>query len=434
MKLQVEYVPISTIKPYKRNAKLHPQEQIEQIKNSMKEFGNIDPIGVWHDEIVEGHGRYEALKQMGVKEIPIIRLDDLTDEQRKAYALAHNKLTMNSDFDLALLDTELAEIETIDMTLLGFDDKEEETPQEVVEDDFDEEPPAEPIAKYGDLYQLGRHKLLCGDSTKIEDVQCLLGGDKADLLLTDPPYNVALGMGGSKDEARKRHRRTDGLVIMNDKMPEDEFRQFLKTVFENANAVMNEGSSFYIWYADNEGYTFRGACQDAGWEVRQNLIWNKNAITLGRQDYQWRHEPCLYGWKAGAGHYWEGRRDLSTVFDETRGDWPKMSKDQLIAELKRYDQEVKTTIIYEDKPKKSDEHPTMKPVRLFERLMLNSSKAEDIVLDPFGGSGTTIITAAKTGRYARVMELDPRYSDVIRRRWTAWAKENNVEVGPGGLD
>ena len=176
MKLQVEYVPIGTIKPYKRNAKLHPQEQIEQIKNSMKEFGNIDPIGVWHDEIVEGHGRYEALKQMGVKEIPIIRLDDLTDEQRKAYALAHNKLTMNSDFDVALLDTELAEIETIDMTLLGFDDNQEETPQEVVEDDFDEEPPAEPKAKYGDLYQLGRHRLMCGDSTKTNDVECLMGG------------------------------------------------------------------------------------------------------------------------------------------------------------------------------------------------------------------------------------------------------------------
>jgi len=164
------------------------------------------------------------------------------------------------------------------------------------------------------------------------------------------------------------------------------------------------------------------------------LIWVKNSLVLGRQDYQWRHEPCLYGWKAGAGHYWEGRRDISTVFDETRGDWPKMSKEQLLAELKRYDQEVKTTIIYEDKPKKSDEHPTMKPVRLFERLMLNSSKAEDIVLDPFGGSGTTIITAAKTGRYARVCELDPHYCDVIRRRWTTWAKENGVEPGPGALE
>ena len=195
MKLQVEYVPITEIKPYRRNAKLHPQEQIEQIKNSMQEFGNIDPIGVWHDEIVEGHGRYEALKQMGVKEIPIIRLDDLTDEQRKAYALVHNKLTMNSDFDVALLDTELAEIETIDMTLLGFDDK-EETPQEVVEDDFDEEPPEEPKAKYGDIYKLGRNRLMCGDSTKIEDVEKLMDGCKAELTFTDPPYELDTQGGG----------------------------------------------------------------------------------------------------------------------------------------------------------------------------------------------------------------------------------------------
>lgn len=175
MKLQVEYVPITEIKPYRRNAKLHPQEQIEQIKNSMKEFGNIDPIGVWHGEIVEGHGRYEALKQMGVKEIPIIRLDDLTDEQRRAYSLTHNKLTMNSDFDVALLDTELAEIETIDMTLLGFDDKEAE-PIQVQEDNAEIEVPVEPKAKLGELYQLGNHRLYCGDSTKEEDVKCLLGG------------------------------------------------------------------------------------------------------------------------------------------------------------------------------------------------------------------------------------------------------------------
>lgn len=174
-KLKIEYVPIDSIKPYKNNAKLHPDEQVEQICNSIKETGFNDPIGVWHDEIVEGHGRLLAAKKLGMKEVPIIRLDDLTDEQRRAYSLAHNKLTMNSDFDLALLDTELAEIETIDMTLLGFDDK-DEAPQEVVEDDFDAEPPTEPKAKYGDLYQLGRHKLLCGDSTKIEDVQCLLGG------------------------------------------------------------------------------------------------------------------------------------------------------------------------------------------------------------------------------------------------------------------
>ena len=248
-----------------------------------------------------------------------------------------------------------------------------------------------------------------------------MDGAKADLIITDPPYNVDYEGGNGKK-------------IQNDNMSDNKFLNFLTDAFRTMLGALKNGGAFYIWHADSEGYNFRQAVKNCNGEIRQCLIWVKNSLVLGRQDYQWRHEPCLYGWKAGAGHYWEGRRDLSTVFDETRGDWPKMSKDQLIAELKRYDQEVKTTIIYEDKPKKSDEHPTMKPVRLFERLMLNSSKAEDIVLDPFGGSGTTIITAAKTGRYARVMELDPHYADVIRKRWTTWAKENGVEPGPGALE
>lgn len=222
------------------------------------------------------------------------------------------------------------------------------------------------------------------------------GGDKADLLLTDPPYNVALGMGGSQDEARKRHRRTDGLVIMNDKMPDDEFRQFLTTVFSNADAVMNEGSSFYIWYADNEGYTFRGAAQDAGWEVRQNLIWNKNAITLGRQDYQWRHEPCLYGWTKGS-HKWYSDRKQPTVIDMPR-------------------------------PTKSAEHPTMKPVQLFAYEIQNSTKAGDKVLDLFGGSGTTLIACEQLNRTAYLMELDPRYVDVIIDRWQKMTGQKAVKL------
>ena len=199
-------------------------------------------------------------------------------------------------------------------------------------------------------------------------------------------------------------------------------------------AALKQGGVFYIWLADYNRLTFESALNASGGLMKQTILWVKNNFVLGRQDYQWRHEPCLYGWKEGAGHYWEGRRDLSTVFDETRGDWKKMSKEQLIAELKRFDSEVKTSVIYEDKPARSEAHPTMKPVRLFERLIMNSSKAEDIVLDPFGGSGTTIIAAAKTNRIARVMELDPHYCDVIRKRWTAWAKENGKEVGSGGLE
>ena len=206
------------------------------------------------------------------------------------------------------------------------------------------------------------------------------------MYLTDPPYNVALGMGGSVDEARKRHRRTDGLVIMNDKMDSDEFRHFLSSAFAVAKGIMKAGAAFYIWHADNESYNFRGAVADAGLQLRQTLIWKKNSMTLGRQDYQWKHEPCLYGWNDGAGHAW-------------------------------YSDRKQTTILEYDRPIKSEEHPTMKPVELFEYQIRNSTKAGDIVYDGFGGRGTTMIACEQNGRSAYLMELDPRYVDVIINRW-----------------
>lgn len=218
-----------------------------------------------------------------------------------------------------------------------------------------------------------------------------------DLFLTDPPYNVALGMGGSVDEARKRHRRTDGLVIMNDKMENDAFREFLTTAFVNAKSVMKAGAAFYIWHADNEGYNFRGALIDAGFTLRQTLIWAKNSITLGRQDYQWKHEPCLYGWNDGASHSW-------------------------------YSDRKQATILNYDKPVKSSEHPTMKPVPLFDYQIQNSTKSGDIVLDLFGGSGTTIMACEQNGRCGYLMELDPRYVDVIIDRWEKFTGEKAVKL------
>ena len=215
--------------------------------------------------------------------------------------------------------------------------------------------------------------------------------------MTDPPYNVALGMGGSVDEARKRHRRTDGLVIMNDKMENDKFRQFLIDVYTAASENLKPGAAFYIWHADSERYNFEGAAIDIGWEIRQTLIWNKNSITLGRQDYQWKHEPCLYGWKSGASHVWYSDRKQSTVINF-------------------------------DRPTRSTLHPTMKPVGLFDYQIKNSTKSGDIVLDLFGGSGTTIMACEQNDRNAYVMELDPRYADVIIKRWEEFTGEKAVKL------
>lgn len=276
-KLTIEYLPIGDLKAYERNAKLHPAEQIQQIKTSIQEFGFNDPVAVWNDnEIIEGHGRLIAAKELGYTEIPVIRLDSLTDEQRKAYMLVHNKLTMDTGFDLELLNIELGSINDIDMTEFGFEfEMFSDDSSEVVEDDYNEELPEEPKSKLGDIYQLGRHRLMCGDSTNAEQVKVLTNGELVDMLLTDPPYNVAYE-GKTKDK----------LKIKNDNMEDTAFRQFLCSAFSAANEVMKAGAVYYIWHSDSEGYNFRGACHDIGWQVREVLIWNKNSMVLGRQDYQ----------------------------------------------------------------------------------------------------------------------------------------------------
>lgn len=383
--LEIEYIPIKDIKPYKRNAKLHPQEQIDQIKASIKEFGFNDPIAVWHDnEIIEGHGRLIAAKQMKMKEIPIIRLDDLTDEQRRAYMLAHNQLTMNTGFDLEILTEEINSILDIDMADFGFEDFVIEEPEEeVIEDEFDEEIPEEPKSKRGEIYQLGRHRLMCGDSTNKDDVLALMGGELADLLVTDPPYGVDY-----EGEAGK---------IENDNLKDEEFLHFLEDAFRNADASMKAGSSFYIWYADSSSNTFRPACSNIGWTIRECLIWNKNSLVIGRQDYQWKHEPCLYGWKEGASHNW-------------------------------YSDRKQTTVLEFDRPTASKLHPTMKPVALFDYLIKNSSKKEDNILDLFAGSGTTIMACEQNNRKAFAMEYDPRFVDVIIKRWEDFTGQKAVKL------
>jgi DNA modification methylase len=303
--------------------------------------------------------------------------------QRKAYIIADNKLAENAGWDAAMLALDLGDLQDqgFDLGLTGFNDSELKsllaTPGTTGLTDEDAVPsvPVEPVTKRGHVWRCGKHRVMCGDSTNVSDIQSLTEGHPVDMWLTDPPYNV--GYEG---------KTKDALKIQNDSMGDDDFRQFLRAACVSADAVMKAGAVFYIWHADLEGYNFRGACQDAGWKVRQCLIWKKQTLVMGRQDYHWKHEPCLYGWKEGAGHLWAADRK-------------------------------QTTILEFDRPSRSGDHPTMKPVALFEYQMLNNTKGGDIILDSFGGSGTTMIAAEKNGRYARLMELEPKYCDVIVKRW-----------------
>ena len=407
--LEIQYIDIDSLTPCDNNAKIHTSEQIEEIKNSIKGFGMNDPIGVWGEEnlIVEGHGRLIACKELGLKEVPVIRLDGLTDEQRRAYTLAHNQLTMSTGFDLEKLKLELDEI-TLDMSEFGFDDIELDNPLDegngIVEDEVTDAP-EEPKSEYGDIYQLGNHRLVCGDSTSQDDVDHLMSGVIADLVVTDPPYNVNFS-------------NEKGMTIENDNMPNEKFYEFLSKAFSNMNLYLKEGGAFYVWYATIEHINFETALNSAGLHVRQQLIWVKNSFILGRNDYHWQHEPCLYGWKGGSGHYFVDDRTQSTIIEDKPIDYDNLSKEEAVKMLKKvYSAQLPSTIIRENKPLKNDLHPTMKPINLMAKLIRNSSEESEIVLDLFGGSGSTLIACEQLNRKCYMMEYDPRYADVIIDRW-----------------
>lgn len=406
--MQIVIKNINQIFPYEKNPRKN-DEAVKYVANSIKEFGFKVPIVIDAEGIiVAGHTRYKAAKKLGIDEVPCIVADDLTNEQIKAFRLADNKVAEQAEWDIDLLNDELELLLDFDMGDFGFDDEEEDADDvEAEEDDFEPEPPEEPKAKQGDIYQLGEHRLMCGDSTDADDVEALMAGDAADILITDPPYNVDYE-GKTKDK----------LKIENDSMNDDTFRQFLVDAFTNADGAMKEGAVFYIWHADSEGYNFRGACRDAGWKVRQCLIWNKNSFVMGRQDYHWKHEPCLYGWKDGAAHYFIDDRTQATVYEDKGIDLKKMKKDEMQQLLKKLlSDKQSTTVINEDRPSASSMHPTMKPIKLIARLLRNSSKQEELVLDLFGGSGSTLMACEQLNRKCYTMEYDPRYVDVIIQRW-----------------
>lgn len=341
----------------------------------------------------------------------ILRADKLTDAEAREFIIKDNVGFGEWDYDALANEWNEAELKDWGLDVWqpdaeGLDEEAELEEQEdnYSDDDIDNAPTR---CKAGDLWLLGEHRLLCGDSTKSEDVDRLMGGELADLLLTDPPYNVAYE-GGTKDK----------LTIANDNMDDASFLAFLSDVFLNAVNAIRTGAAFYIWHADSKGWEFRSALKAAGLTLRETIIWVKNCIVLGRQDYQWRHEPCLYGWKDGAAHYFINDRTQSTVFEDAGVDYKKLKKDELLQLVKQMtDISTPNTIIYEDKPTRNDIHPTMKPVKLMGRLIKNSSKQEQLVLDLFGGSGSTLIACEQLNRRCFSMEFDPKYCDAILDRW-----------------
>jgi DNA modification methylase len=385
--MQVEMWALDRIKPYEKNPRIN-DDAVAAVAKSLEAYGFRQPVVVDAEGvIIVGHTRWKAAKLLGMDKIPVHIARDLEPEAVRAYRIADNKTAELSDWDFDLLPIELQELADVnyDLGMLGFNAEElaKLLDPGVLDGltDPDEVPqtPDEPITKPGDLWILGNHRLLCGDATKPEDVQRLTEGRLVDLWITDPPYNVDY-TGKTKD----------ALKVANDSMADQEFRDFLVKAFTNAFSVTRPGAAFYIWHADSEGFNFRGAVHDCGQRVRQCLIWHKNVMVMGRQDYQWRHEPCLYGWKDGASHSW-------------------------------YADRKQTTILNFDRPSRSEQHPTMKPVAMFVYLLQNSSSANSIILDTFAGSGTTLIAAEQTGRKALLMEIDPAYADVIVDRYQSFS-------------
>ena len=349
--MKIEIADITSIKPYENNPRKLSETAIEKVAMSLKEYGFRQPIVVDKKRvIVAGHTRYRASKKLGLKKIPISVIDNLSNEQINAYRIADNRTAEESEWDSELLKMEIKELEAKDfkLDLLGFNEDQIndllfEEKQGLTDEDEVPEAPEEPISKLGDIWKLGNHRVMCGDSIKIDTYAKLCNETKVDLYLTDPPYNVSYE-GKTKDK----------LTIQNDKQTDDEFIQFLSQAFVSADSVLKMGGAFYIWHSDSEGLNFRLACIEAKWKLRQTLIWSKNSMVMGRQDYHWQHEPCLYGWKEGSSHSW-------------------------------YSDRKQTTIIKHDRPTQSKLHPTMKPVGLMEYLIKNSSKQEDIILDSFLG-------------------------------------------------
>ena len=411
--MQIIYKGVNEIIPYEKNPRKN-DEAVEYVANSIKEFGFKVPIIIdKNNVIVTGHTRLKAAKKLGMEEVPVILADDLTDEQIKAFRLADNKVAEYATWDDDLLKMELGDLE-LDMSEFGFDMDFDVQEEEIIQDEIPDIP-EEPKSKMGQIYQLGNHRLMCGDSTKEEDVEKLMNGVKADLLFTDPPYNVDVS-------------NSQGMKIKNDNMDNESFKNFLNSAFHCASESLKEGGAFYIWHADSETVNFRVQLEENDLNVKQCLIWVKNGFNFGRQDYKWKHEPCLYGWKEGAGHYFVEEYNHPTVIEDEI-DLDKMKKEEMKKLLEELlSDQSPTTVIHENKPIKNDLHPTMKPIKMCADMIRNSSRKNEIVLDLFGGSGSTLITCEQLKRTCYMMEYDPVYVDVIIERWENFTGEKAVLI------
>jgi len=434
---QVKLVKVDELVPYARNARTHSAAQVAKIAASITEFGFNNPVLTDGARgVIAGHGRLAAAKLLGLAEVPVIELAHLDDVQKRAYILADNRLAEDAGWDQEMLAGEVRDLAGtgFELAITGFSDAELddmlEDPPEDGQTGANAAPPAVPAvpcSSIGDAWHLGRHRLICGDSTDAAVLGRLMRGDLADLVWTDPPYNVNYGDKAEMQESSgKAHRNTSR--ILNDNLPADAFFELLYGAFLAAFGVMKEGAAIYVAHADTEGIAFRTAFARAGFYLSSCLIWRKNALVLGRSDYHWQHEPILYGWKPGAGHKFYGGRNKTTMLElgddevlQQIGDnaWQislgerslVISGDNLMVS------EAHGTVFLEEKPPRNDVHPTMKPVPLVSRMIKNSSKRGAIVLDLFGGSGSTLIACEQTEREARLVELAPGYCDVIVERW-----------------
>lgn len=378
---EMQLVPIDKLVPYANNARTHSPEQVNKLRSSLREFGFINPVIIDRDfGIIAGHGRILAAKAEGISEVPCVFADYLSDAQKKAYILADNRMAMDAGWDEELLRIEIEALqgEDFDLAMTGFDEKELADlfgeDKEAKEDDFDVDAELQKptITRAGDVWTLGRHRLVCGDSTKPETYEVLMEGRKANLVVTDPPYNV-------------NYEGTAG-KIQNDNMASEQFFDFLFDAFSNTEKAMADDSSIYVFHADTEGLNFRKAFDAAGFYLSGCCIWKKPSLVLGRSPYQWQHEPCLFGWKKKGKHQWYADRKQTTIWEF-------------------------------EKTRKNTDHPTMKPIPLLAYVIQNSSMSNTLVLDPFGGSGSTLIACEQTDRSCVTVELDEKYCDVIVKRY-----------------